>query len=244
MGGLRQALPSVFSNGVPSAARYSRNPRSTLGHYSQSGGRRKRHDAGAFSESLPPELKLAGEVTLLLASSAQLRRLNRQFRGQDYATDVLSFPSENSSRQRPKPRSSRTPAGYAGDIAISADIARQNGKALGHGIAIEIKTLILHGLLHLAGYDHESDNGRMARKELRLRRALGLPEGLIERADSDRSRPVKGKTARPASGAAEPGAGKSACRGGAVTSRRPSAAGVNGDERRVHLAGSFCCLAC
>ncbi len=154
------------------------------------------------------ELKLAGEVTLLLASSAQLRRLNRQFRGQDYATDVLSFPSENPSRQRPKPRSSPTPAGYAGDIAISVDIARQNGKALGHGIALEIKTLILHGLLHLAGYDHESDNGRMARKELRLRRALGLPEGLIERADSDGSRPVKGKTARPASGAAEPGAGK------------------------------------
>jgi probable rRNA maturation factor len=154
------------------------------------------------------ELKLAGEVTLLLASNTQLRRLNRQFRGKDYATDVLSFPSENPPRQRPKPRSSRTPAGYAGDIAISVDIARKNGGVLGHGVAAEIKTLILHGLLHLAGYDHESDHGQMARKELSLRRALGLPEGLIERADLDGRRPAKGKAARPAPATAEPGAGK------------------------------------
>ncbi len=156
-------------------------------------------------------LKLGGEVTLLLTSSAQLRRLNREFRRQDYPTDVLSFPSEvppqrhyptsvpitPASRTRRGPRQKRdgtwgpeqrqklpspgTRAGYAGDIAISADIARRNGRLLGHGAAIEIKTLILHGLLHLAGYDHESDNGRMARKEALLRRALGLPEGLIER---------------------------------------------------------------
>ena len=127
------------------------------------------------------ELKLDGEVTLLVASSAQLRRLNREFRGQDYATDVLSFRSET----LPQPCAS---AGYAGDIAISADIARQNGRKLGHGTATEIKTLILHGLLHLAGYDHESDNGQMARRELRLRAALGLPEGLIERVNSGSSR--------------------------------------------------------
>jgi len=138
-------------------------------------------------------LKLDGEVTLLLASSAQLRRLNREFRRKDYPTDVLSFPSEV--------------AGYAGDIAISADIARRNGRLLGHGVAIEIKTLILHGLLHLAGYDHESDNGRMARKEALLRSALGLPEGLIERTNSALA---KGKPARPAAAPAkaEPGGGK------------------------------------
>ena len=140
-------------------------------------------------------LKLDGQVTLLLASSAHLRRLNREFRGQDYATDVLSFPSEIPPQQRQKRRSRETRAGYAGDIAISADIARRNGRLLGHGVAIEIKTLILHGLLHLAGYDHESDNGRMARKEVLLRRTLGLPEGLIERANSERA---KGKPARPA----------------------------------------------
>jgi probable rRNA maturation factor len=142
------------------------------------------------------ELKLDGEVTLLVASSAQLRRLNRDFRGQDYATDVLSFPSETVPQPRQKRRLPPGHAGYAGDIAISADIARQNGRRLGHGTAIEIKTLILHGLLHLAGYDHERDNGRMARRELRLRSALGLAEGLIERASLQRA---QGKPAPPVS---------------------------------------------
>jgi probable rRNA maturation factor len=141
-------------------------------------------------------LGLLGEVTLLLASNAQLRRLNREFRGKDYPTDVLSFPSEI--------------AGYAGDIAISADIARRNGNGLGHGVAIEIKVLILHGLLHLAGYDHESDDGRMARKELRLRRALGLPEGLIERTGLDHSRRAKRQT----SAGAKPRVRKSGKHGG------------------------------
>jgi probable rRNA maturation factor len=115
---------------------------------------------------------LAGEVTVLVASSAELRRLNRRFRGHDYSTDVLSFPP-----QPAKPRRD----GYLGDIAISAAIARQNGKLLGHGAAAEIKVLMLHGLLHLAGYDHERDNGRMARHELRLRRQLNLPLALTER---------------------------------------------------------------
>ena len=125
---------------------------------------------------------LAGEVTVLIASSAELRRLNRQFRGHDYATDVLSFPSAL------RPAGSRLAAGgYLGDIAISADIARDNGKLLGHGAAIEIKILILHGLLHLAGYDHERDNGSMARRELRLRRELKLPQALIERGHAGRS---------------------------------------------------------
>ncbi len=133
------------------------------------------------------ELNLGGEVTLLLTSSAQLRRLNREFRGKDYATDVLSFPAQTQPR-RPQERPAGARAEYAGDIAISVDIARQNGRAIGHGTAIEIKTLILHGLLHLAGYDHERDNGRMARHELRLRTVLRLPEGLIERAGSGSSR--------------------------------------------------------
>ncbi len=112
--------------------------------------------------------------------------------------------------------------GYAGDIAISADIARQNGRVLGHGVAIEIKTLILHGLLHLAGYDHESDNGRMARKELLLRRALGLPEGLIERTDSDRSRSAKGKSVRPATVDASGGKLRVRRAGSGVRSKRRS----------------------
>jgi probable rRNA maturation factor len=177
-------------------------------------------------------LKLDGEVTLLLASSAELRRLNREFRGQDYATDVLSFPSEIPPQQRQKRRSRETRAGYAGDIAISADIARRNGRLLGHGVAIEIKTLILHGLLHLAGYDHESDHGRMARQEVRLRGSLGLPEGLIERTNSDRSRRAKHQPARPGEFAVLAGSPTSpllACWGCLA------AAGVRSDEPHVRL---------
>ncbi len=112
---------------------------------------------------------LDGEVTVLLASSEEIRDLNRRFRHKDKTTDVLSFPSEHDA--------------VSGDIAISADIARENGVALGHGALTEVKVLILHGMLHLAGYDHESDNGEMAKLEGRLRSQLGLPHGLIERTD-------------------------------------------------------------
>ena len=95
-------------------------------------------------------------------------------------------------------------SGLAGDIAISAEIAAQNARHLGHSAAQEIKILVLHGILHLAGYDHESDRGTMARKEVRLRKSLGLPSGLIERsglrASSGRSGteppPSKLRTAR------------------------------------------------
>ena len=107
-----------------------------------------------------------GEVGVLLTSSLQMRRLNRRFRGKNAATDVLSFLSGN---------------GSAGDLAISAQIAARNARRLGHTTAVELKILILHGLLHLAGYDHETDTGKMARKEARLRQALGLPAALIER---------------------------------------------------------------
>ena len=172
MGGSRRALPLVFSEGVAAAG-----PGALLVIVHKAVEGVSGTMLARFLNRGRRTLKLDGEVTLLLASSAELRRLNREFRHQDYPTDVLSFRSELPPRRR------TTGAGYAGDIAISADIARQNGRRLGHGAAMEIKTLILHGLLHLAGYDHESDNGRMARKEAVLRSALGLPEGLIERAN-------------------------------------------------------------
>jgi probable rRNA maturation factor len=73
-------------------------------------------------------------------------------------------------------------------VAISADIALENSIRLGHAVSQEIKILALHGILHLAGFDHERDNGRMAREEARLRRALRLPAALIERARSPRGR--------------------------------------------------------
>lgn len=113
---------------------------------------------------------LRGSVTVLVTSSRELRRLNQRFRGNDRPTDVLSFP--------PEPVGAR---GFAGDLAISADIAAQNARRLGHSPAEEVKILTLHGVLHLTGYDHESDNGEMARREQRLRQVLGLPIALIER---------------------------------------------------------------
>lgn len=110
---------------------------------------------------------LEGELNILITGDDDMRDLNRRFRRKDKPTDVLSFPSAL--------------PGAAGDIAISGDIARRNGEDLGHGAGTELKVLILHGLLHLAGFDHEIDKGKMARKERRLREQLGLHEGLIER---------------------------------------------------------------
>ncbi len=121
---------------------------------------------GQFAARAQRAAGVRGEVDVLITSSAELRRLNRRFRGMDTATDVLSFPSAD---------------GTAGDIAIAAEVGARNARRLGHRAADEMKILILHGLLHLAGYDHETDAGEMARKEVRLRRALGLPAALIER---------------------------------------------------------------
>jgi probable rRNA maturation factor len=115
-------------------------------------------------------VKLKGSINVLVTSSRELQALNRRFRGQDKPTDVLSFPPM-----------ANFSAGEAGDIAISTEIAAQNAKQLGHSLAAEIKTLALHGVLHLAGYDHERDDGAMAVQEGRLRHGLGLPLSLIER---------------------------------------------------------------
>lgn len=111
---------------------------------------------------------LRGVVNVMVTNNQRLRQLNAQFRGKNSPTDVLSFPAENSS-------------GLAGDIAISADIAARNARMLGHSISEEIRILILHGILHLAGYDHENDRGEMEKIEMSLRRKFGLPLGLIER---------------------------------------------------------------
>lgn len=117
---------------------------------------------------------LKGAVNLLVTSSAEVRALNRTFRGMNKETDVLSFPAD-SCDDAPRPR-------LAGEIAISADVAKRSAAQLGHSAAEEVRILALHGVLHLAGFDHERDNGQMERKERRLRVALRLPTGLIERA--------------------------------------------------------------
>ena len=118
---------------------------------------------------------LKGGVTVLLASNREMRSLNHRFRGKRQATDVLSFPAPASS------------SGFAGDIAISVEIASRNARELGHATSREVEILMLHGILHLAGYDHENDRGEMASKEELLRGKLALPSGLIKR-NSERKR--------------------------------------------------------
>jgi probable rRNA maturation factor len=130
---------------------------------------------------------LKGAVNVLVTSSAETKSLNRRFRGKDKPTDVLSFPAGPGAQKL-----------FAGEIAISGEIAAKNAHALGHSPAREVKILVLHGVLHLRGYDHERDRGRMARREEQLRAQLHLPLGLIERRAPRRgSRPRRGpQTAR------------------------------------------------
>ena len=118
---------------------------------------------------------LKGRVDVLLTSSAEMQSLNRRFRAKNKPTDVLSFPVETAAAKS-----------LAGEIAVSAEIASKNARTLGHSPAEEVKILVLHGLLHLRGYDHECDNGQMARREKQLRAQFHLPLGLIERAMGER----------------------------------------------------------
>lgn len=116
-----------------------------------------------------------GTVAVVLVGDAAMRRLNRQWRGMDYATDVLSFPADDDGpRVRGRLR-------HLGDVVIATGVAQRQAREAGHAYGTELKVLALHGLLHLLGYDHETDTGRMARVERRLRRQGGLPSGLIER---------------------------------------------------------------
>jgi probable rRNA maturation factor len=119
---------------------------------------------------------LRGEVTILLADDKRLKELNRSFRGKNKATDVLSFPAYHD-QQNPTATED-----IAGDLAISIDTAARQAAEFNHTLEDELRILILHGLLHLAGYDHEADSGEMAAQETTLRTRLKLPHSLIERA--------------------------------------------------------------
>jgi probable rRNA maturation factor len=116
--------------------------------------------------------KLNGSVSAMVTSSREMRALNLRFRGKNHATDVLSFPPTALGN------------GFAGDIAVSLDIAARNARSLRHSLGKEVQILVLHGILHLAGYDHEGDEGEMAERERQLRRRFKLPTGLIEREES------------------------------------------------------------
>jgi probable rRNA maturation factor len=130
--------------------------------------------AAWLEKAAPPRAR--GEVTVALISDERMRTLNRAYRGKDYATDVLSFPVDDKR--------------FLGDIAIATGVAARQADEAGHPVATELRVLALHGLLHLLGYDHERDGGKMTRAEARLRRAAGLKEGLIERSRST-GRPQK-----------------------------------------------------
>lgn len=116
---------------------------------------------------------LDGLVSVLITNNAQMRRLNSSFRKKDKPTDVLSFPATKPLGQEKNKLS--------GDVAISWDIARHNAQKFGHSPEEEVKALILHGVLHLAGHDHEKDQGKMAQLEKQLRTKLNIPATLIER---------------------------------------------------------------
>lgn len=130
-----------------------------------------------FLENLRGEIGLGPEsVAVRLIGDAEMARLNETYREKKGATDVLSFPAE-AEWGKPgtlKHQVRRARGEFLGDIAISPAVARRNAKLLGRGLAEELKVLILHGVLHLLGYDHETDRGEMERIEMRLRRKLGI----------------------------------------------------------------------
>ena len=136
-----------------------------------------------FARRLQRDLCRGRNFDCLITTDTELQRLNRTFRNKNYATDVLSFPS--------------THPGSLGDVAISYARARSQARDNGHSPETEVRILMLHGVLHLLGMDHETDNGRMARAEKRWRTRLSLPNGLIERTSSARtSAPSAGPRSR------------------------------------------------
>lgn len=124
-----------------------------------------------FARRLQEEVAHGAPFDTLITGDAELRRLNRDFRQKDYATDVLSFPTGEMGTG-------------LGDLAISLARARAQAREFDHPTETEIQVLMLHGVLHLMGHDHEIDRGQMARLEKRWRARLGLPAGLIERVGS------------------------------------------------------------
>jgi probable rRNA maturation factor len=131
-----------------------------------SAGRLRAPGLGRWLQATAPR-GARGAVVVALTSDARVRQLNARYREKNVPTDVLSFAAEE--------------PGFLGEVVIASGVARRQARQAGHPVRVELRVLALHGLLHLLGYDHEHDNGRMARVERRLRRKGGLREGLIER---------------------------------------------------------------
>jgi probable rRNA maturation factor len=157
-------------------------PRSTSHGLSTSGLTR-------FLNRARTAINLPGAVDVLLTGDATLRQLNKSFRGKNKPTDVLSFPAPSEFAAR-----------HAGDLAISLETASRQAKTYGHTLRDEVRILLLHGLLHLSGEDHETDNGQMATREATLRRELRLPATLIERVEKNAKPHRSVKSSKPRRG--------------------------------------------
>ena len=138
----------------------------------------------SFLRETAAAIPLDGKVSVLLTTDEAIRELNRQFRRKNKPTDVLSFPPAPLAGVRNPP---------AGDLAVSVDTAARQAAEWGHSLLIEVEILLLHGLLHLAGFDHERDEGQMHRREAALRTRFGLPSGLIGRSFAGAAAPVPAK---------------------------------------------------
>ncbi|HEV2619284.1 MAG TPA: rRNA maturation RNase YbeY [Acidobacteriaceae bacterium] len=147
---------------------------------------------GRFLRAAQRAAGLEGEVEVLLTGDATLRRLNRTFRGKNKATDVLSFPAGPTTVFFGEPDG---PV-LAGDLAISLETAARQAAEFGHALRDEVRVLLLHGVLHLAGFDHEADAGEMAAREAELRKKLGLATSLIARVDDAASVRKPGRALR------------------------------------------------
>ena len=135
--------------------------------YRRAGSGLPKRELRHFADRLRDTLTAGRPFTCMITDDRELARLNRLFLGKDYPTDVLSFPSAG--------------PGPIGEVAISVDRAREQADEHGHDASDEIRILMLHGVLHLLGMDHDHDRGAMARAEKRWRQEFGLPAGLIER---------------------------------------------------------------
>jgi probable rRNA maturation factor len=135
-----------------------------------------------FAERVRDELRLQESLTICFVTDAEIARMNETFRKKLGPTDVLSFPERVQPGKPRKLEAAARPARanawhaerYLGDIAISPAAARRNARAFGRNLPTELRILMLHGVLHLLGYDHETDHGKMNRLETKLRRRFGL----------------------------------------------------------------------
>lgn len=126
-----------------------------------------------FSRTLSQDVAGGLPFTSLITNDRELHQLNKQFLGHDYPTDVLSFPSGM--------------PGHLGELAISVERADAQAKSFGHSRVDEVRILMLHGLLHLSGMDHETDRGAMSRAEKKWRSYFDLPPTLIARAKTGKA---------------------------------------------------------